>query len=76
MSITHTTGFTREYSVITCKHKSAQQELLASIFNSSAIAREQCTSQCRKSPTRELSSNFLEAQIITHKLGRELYSNI
>ena len=32
MSITRTTGFTREYSVITCEYKSAQQELLASIF--------------------------------------------
>ena len=43
-SITHMTGFTHEYSVTTHKYKSAQQELLTSIFNSSAIVREQCAS--------------------------------
>ena len=32
-------------SVITGKYKSAQQELLMSIFNSSAVTRDQCTSR-------------------------------
>ena len=43
-SITRTTGFTREYSVITREYKSARQELLTSIFNLSAIACKQYAS--------------------------------
>ena len=45
VSTTRTKEFTREYSVITREHRSAQQELLVSIFTSSVIACEQCTSR-------------------------------
>ena len=62
-------------SVITCKYKSAQQQLLASIFN-----RFQAVYfSCRTSPTHKLSSNFLEAQSVSCvfcKLGSELNCNI
>ena len=57
-SIMRTTEFTREYSVITRKYKSAQQELLASIFNSSAITREQCTSHVARAKHSSYLQNF------------------
>ena len=55
-SMTHTTGFTRKYSVITREYKSAQQELLVSNFHSSAIAHEQCTSHV----TRVQHTSYLQ----------------
>ena len=71
MSITCTTVFTHEYSVLTHEYKSAQQEIFVSIFNSSALY-----FSCRTSPTHKLSSNFLKARSVTRifcKLRHELY---
>ena len=76
VSITCMTGFTSEYSVITREYKSARQELLKSIFNSSVIAREQCTSHVTWGQHVSYLQNFSRHEVLLiffYKLGRELY---
>ena len=77
-STKRTTRFTREYLLLVgyyLRVESVRRKLLASIFNSLVIIREQYFSRCT-SPTSELNAKFLEARIVTLafcKLGCELY---
>ena len=52
-------------SVITCEHKSAQQELLASIFNSSITACEQCIPRIAQAQHASYLQNFSKHNIYT-----------
>ena len=76
VSITYTTGFTHEYSIITCEYKNTRQELFPSIFNPSAIACEQCASrvaQDQHSSYLQIFSRHETLLMFFCKLGCELY---
>ena len=75
-SFTHTTWFTHKCSVITRKYKTAWQELLASIFNLSAIFCVQCASHVARAQHTGCLQNFLRHDVLLKlfcKLGHELY---
>ena len=69
MSIYHLSVITRDY-------KSARQELLVSIFNSSVIAYEQCVpcvAQAQHISYLQNFSRYKGLHTFFSKLGRELY---
>ena len=64
--------------VITHEYKTAQQELLVSIFNSSIITREQCIPRVTRAEHTSDLQNFSRRDALHAffcKLGRERYHN-
>ena len=78
VSIKRMTGFNHTYLLLVSDYSrvlSAQQDLLASIFNSSVIARKQCSSCCQAQHASYLQ-NFSRHEALHAlfcKLGHELY---